>query len=64
MNFDSRLRKIEQALNPLGDDPHIVVIIDDICGQPTPEDIEAARRQAIQQNRSVCIVRGGEADES
>jgi hypothetical protein len=64
MSIDSRLRKIEQALNPLGDNPDIAVIIDDICGQPTPEDIEAARRQAIQQNRPVCIVRGGEANKA
>jgi hypothetical protein len=63
MSIETRVRTIERALNPLGDDPHIVVIIDDICGQPTAKDIEAARQQAIKEFRPVCIVRGGEANE-
>lgn len=63
MSIESRLRTIERALNPLGDDPYIVIIVDDITGQPTPEDIEAARRKAIKECRPVCFVREGEANE-
>lgn len=64
MNIESRVKKIEHALNPLGDNPDIVVIVDDIGRRPTVEDIEAARQQAIKECMPVCIVRGGEANES
>lgn len=58
MSIESRLKKIEQALNPLGDNPNIVVIVDDIGEPVAPEEIEVARQQAIREGRPVCIVEG------
>lgn len=63
MNLISRVNRLEGTVNPLGKNPVITVIIDDICGRPTAEDIEAARQLAIKECRPVCIVQGGEADE-
>lgn len=61
MSFESRLRRIENAVSPVqGQEPFLIVVrLVDEPG-PSQEKIEAAMAEARQKGQLACIVKGWE----